>query len=329
MKNKITEILEFLRFEKIKNDRRYIVFAICLLIATALWFLNAMSKDYSTTLNYSVKYINPPQGLFLTSAPPEKFEFKAEAHGFSLLRHKLALSRSPVVLNLNTIYKENSPREKIITLQTQSLISRFSDQVSNEITITDVTPKVVNLIFDSLATKVLPVKPNVETTFKPQFFLKGSINADPDSIKISGPLSVIDTLKYLETKLLKFKDIDAPVERKTALLHPENTIVEQERVILKIQVEKFTEKQITLPLEVINSPEEKNIKVFPSEVKITFLVGMSDYENITSTDFEAFVDFNKNGTNSETLSVTVESKSPHIQMLRVAPQSVEFIIETD
>ena len=37
----------------------------CLLIATVLWFLNALSKDYSTTIAYPVKYIDAPKNQFL------------------------------------------------------------------------------------------------------------------------------------------------------------------------------------------------------------------------------------------------------------------------
>ena len=84
MKKKLNEISGYFKLEKLKNDKRIVVFIVCLSIATVLWFLNALSKDYSTTISYPVKYVNPPGNQFLSNSPPAKFDLKVEAHGFTL-----------------------------------------------------------------------------------------------------------------------------------------------------------------------------------------------------------------------------------------------------
>lgn len=329
MKKKLTEILNYFTFEKLKQDRRLIVFAVCLLIATALWFLNALSKDYTTTINYPVKYTNPPEEIFLTSNPPKKFELKVYGHGFSLLRYKLILSPSPIVLNLTSIHESYEGSGNIITVQSQSLIQRISQQVSNEISITEISPNVITLVFDSLATKTFPVKTNVNTTFKPQFYLESEITFQPESIKVSGPSATLDTLNFLETEQVNISGIETDIERVVQVKSPLNTELSTDKVLIKIPVEKFTEKELTIPVEVKNKPEDVSVKLFPSEVKVSFLVGMSNYESITATDFILTVDFNQSDISSETLDVTIDSQPPFIQSLRVSPQSVDFLVETD
>lgn len=329
MKNKLSEILGSLSLEKIKNDRRIFIFALCLFLATALWFLNALSKDYTTVVTYPVRFVNPPQNMFLTSNPPAKFQLKVDAHGFSLLRHKLSLSSSPIILDLTTIQQEEDGFKNIVTVQTQNLISRISNQVSSEITITDITPQVLTLIFDSLETKMVPVEVNIKTDFKSQFYQKGAIAASPESIQISGPTSVLDTIQYLKTEFTEIKGIDSDIEKKLKVNHPENTDISHEKITMQLPVERFTEKEINLPVQVKNKPEGMNIKLFPSEVKVSFLVGMSDYENITAADFRAFVDYNEADYDTETLEVNIESKPSFIQMRRISPQVVEFLVETD
>lgn len=329
MKNKLSEILGSLSLEKIKNDRRILIFVLCLFLATALWFLNALSKDYTTTVSYPVRYVNPPQNMFLTSNPPAKFQLQVNAYGFSLLRHKLSLSASPVILDLTTIRQEEDGFENIVTVQTQNLINRISEQVSGEITITDITPKVLTLIFDSLESKTVPVEANIKTDFKSQFFQKGPVAFSPESVQISGPASVLDTLQSLETEFAEIKGIDSDIEKTLKINHPENTDISQKKTTLQIPVERFTEKEISVPVQVRNKPEDLNIKLFPSEVKVSFLVGMSEYENITAADFRAFVDYNEADHNTETLEINIESKPPFIQLRRISPQAVEFLIETD
>jgi hypothetical protein len=329
MIKKLVDKVGSLSLEKIKNDRRIFVFAVCLFIATALWFLNALSKDYSTKISLPVKFVNPPDNMFLTSDPPAKFQLNIDAHGFSLLRHKLSLATSPIILDLNTLYQQNDRTQNIITLQTQSLIARISEQVSSEITITAITPQVLTLIFDSLETRTLPVKPNIQTQFKSQFYQKGEIIFTPESIRVSGPASVLDTLRNLTTEFTEIKGIDSDVEKTLRILPPENTDIGKEKVTVKIPVERFTEKEITVPIQVKNKPEDISVKLFPSEVKISFLVGMSEYENITAADFRAFVDYNQANYDTETLELNIGMQPPFLQMLRLSPQEVEFLIETD
>lgn len=329
MKKKLSEIMSSLSLEKIKSDRRIFVFAVCLLIATGLWFLNALSKDYSATVNYPVRFVNPPDELFLTSNPPSRLELKVEAHGFSLLRHKLSLSVSPVVLDLTSIWEEEGTARNLLTIQTQNLIGRISDQVSSEIIIKDISPQVLTFIFDSLAVKNVPVEVDIKTEFKPQFYQNGKIITQPDSIQITGPALMLDTIQSLNTQNLEIKNIDSDIERTVKILHPENTNISKEKVLVKIPVERFTEKEITVPVQVRNKPEDLNIKLFPAQVKVSFLVGLSEYENITAADFKAFVDYNEADYDTETLEINIESEPSFIQMLRISPQAVEFLIETD
>lgn len=329
MKKKLSEILSSLSFESIKSDRRIFVFAVCLLIATGLWFLNALSKDYTATITYPVRFVNPPDELFLTSNPPTRFEFEVDAYGFSLLRHKLSLSSSPVVLDLSSIWEEQGSSQNIMTIQTQNLIRRISDQVSSEITINEISPQVLTFIFDSLAAKNVPVKVNIKTAFKPQFYQNGAVKTQPDSIIITGPASVLDTIEALSTAKLEIKNVDTDVEKTVKILHPKNTTLQDEKVTVNIPVERFTEKEISLPVQVRNKPEDINIKLFPAQVKVSFLVGLSEYENITAADFKAFVDYNKADNSKETLEITIESEPPFIQIQNVSPQAVEFLVETE
>lgn len=329
MKKQLEEIWTYFTLEKIKNDRRFVVFSVCLLIATGLWFLNALGKNYSTSLSYSIKYTQPPENLFLKSPPPSKYELKVEAHGFTLLRNKLALFSSPIVINLSSIRENSGENEKIITIQTQNLIGLFSEQISNEITITDINPKVMTLVFDSLASKRVPVRAHINTRFKPQFHLKGLITLDPESLKVSGPASVLDTIRFLKTEFTQFNEIDASIEKQLKITHPDNVRVSEETVKIRVPVEKFTEKEFKIPVQVKNQPAEAQIKLFPAEVQASFSVGLSEYENITPTDFEVFVDYSQADYNTETLDVKIGSKPPFIQMLRISPGSVEFLIETD
>jgi len=330
MKKKLLDIAKYVKLEKLKNDKQIVAFLVCLLIATVLWFLNALSKDYTATLSYPVKYVNPPSNRFLSNTPPAKFDLKVEAHGFTLLRHKLSLSFSPIVLNISAITRNEESNSGSYTIRTENLMRRISDQVSKEISISEIRPEIITLVLDSLITKKVPVKLNIKTEFKPQFYLKEPLSATPDSVKITGPTAILDTVFSVSTESKIFERLDAQTEKMVYLLHPEKTTISPERVRINIPVERFTEKELKIPVEVRNKPEGVNIKIFPSEVKVSFLVGLGEFESINVSDFKAFVDYDTIIKNHpEDLDVKIYTKPSFIQMPKISPATVEYLIETN
>jgi len=287
-----------------------------------------MGKNYITTIAYSIKYTNPPENLFLSNNPPKKFNLEVEAHGFTLLRHKLSFSVSPVVLNLTTIKNNAEPGNNMLSVQTSSLMRSISSQISNEISIIEIEPNLITLVYDSLEMKKVPLIADLKLNFKPQFFLKAGLILTPDSVLLSGPSSVIDTILSLKTRFQNFDELDSPISKMMSVVHPGKTKIEPEKVRLEIPVERFTEKKMDIPLTVKNKPKEGKIKIFPSEVVISFLVGLSDYEKITPTDFQIYAVYDSL-QNSENLEVIVGDKPDYIQQLRISPPNVEYLIETE
>lgn len=329
MKKQISEIFGFLNPEKLKNDKRIVVFSVCLLIAASLWFLNALGKNYSTALTYPVKYVNPPDNLFLANNPPSKLELNVQAHGFTLLRHKLAFSFSPIILDLSAISQSSELVNNEYRVPSRTLIDRIAVQVSKEISVNGVSPQTIALVFDSLNTKKVPVQPQAELSFKPQFFLKGLVEVKPDSIELTGPAGVLDTIAVLYTDNLSLENLNKNATKEINVRHPENTRITPEKVTLHIPVEKFTEKEITLPVAVLNLPEGTRLKLFPPNVKATVMVALSEYENVSSGDFSANVDYNQALAGENHLQVSIESHLAYIQLVKTAPTSIEYLIETE
>ncbi len=329
MNKKISEFFGYFKLEKLRNDKRIVVFSVCLLIAASLWFLNVMGKDYTTVLSYSVKYVNPPKNLFLANTPPSKLELNVQAHGFTLLRHKLAFSFSPIVLDLSAISQSLESDNNEYRVPSENLIRRIETQVSKEITINGVSPQTFSLVFDSLNTKIVPVSPLVELNFKPQFNLKGIVESKPDSVKITGPAAVLDTLTILHTEEVTFEGLDKSIEQFVNVVHPGNTEISPEKVEVIVPVEKFTEKKISLPVQLINLPEDVNLKLFPPNIAVTVMVGLSEYEKVSTRDFTATVDFTQALSGENYLEVSVETNKDYIQLMKVVPNSIEYLIESE
>lgn len=326
MKKKLEKLAPQLNINKLKENQQAMVFLICVLIATALWFLNALGKDYTTTISYPVKYVNAPNQQFLANKPPARLELKVDAHGFTLLRHKLRFSFSPIILNLTSITKNMESQNGSYQVASSTLMRRIRGQVSNEIKITEVHPQLIPIILDSLKSKTVPVKADIKTGFKPQFNLKAPIRLEPNQVEITGPSSVIDTIFQLKTEAKNYTELDASLEKSLEIIHPEKTSLVPSETTLKIEVEKFTEKELKVPVIVKNKPDNVSIKLFPSEIKVSCLVGLSEFDNLKPEKFRAVVNYNSVKPNVRTLNVNIEKHPTYTQLIRFT-EEVEYLIE--
>ena len=326
MNKNFTDISDYVKVVKLRNNRRIVVFLICLAIATALWFLNALGKDYTTTVSYPVKFTNPPENQFLANNTPVKLDLKIDGQGFTLLRYKL-LSFSPIVLDIEQVTKNLESNSGTYKVLSKNLIREVSDQLSSEVRITEISPELLEIVLDSLITKTVPVELDINVDFVPQVNLKSQITTKPDKVKITGPAISLEKISAVKTKVNILNKLDASIQQEIDLIHPERTTISPEKVTLIIEVEKYTEKELKIPIEILNKPDKVRIKLFPSEVKVLFTVGLSRFEKIKPSDFEASVDYNSIVTDMNYLNITLNKKPEFIQGIRFNPEKVEFLIE--
>jgi len=328
MNKNLTDISDYVKVVQLRNNRRIIVFLVCLIIATSLWFLNALGKNYTTTVSYPVKYINPPANQFMADKTPVKLDLTINGQGFTLLRFKL-LSFSPVILDIAEITKNQNSNSGVYKVLSKNLINEISEQFSNEIRISEVNPEILDIVLDSLVTKTVPVELDLNVEFVPQFNLKNPISTNPGKVEITGPTIVLEKISVVKTKVNIINKLEASIKQEIDLIHPERTTISPEKVTLSIEVEKYTEKELKIPVEILNKPAKTRIKIFPSEIKVLFTVGLSRFENIKSSDFGASVDFNSIVKDANNLNITLYKKPEFIQGVRFNPEKVEFLIETN
>ncbi|MEZ5018727.1 MAG: hypothetical protein R2756_01135 [Bacteroidales bacterium] len=85
------------------------VFAFFLLLSFVFWYLNELSKELQGTINYPVRYINPPKDRIVTGDLPGKLEMDLRGPGYSILKVKLSGSRAPVVIDYSKVAPRRIP----------------------------------------------------------------------------------------------------------------------------------------------------------------------------------------------------------------------------
>jgi hypothetical protein len=309
------------------SNKKFITIFFCILISTALWFLNALGKTYTTSIFYPVRYVDMPKNKVLSNEPPAKLELKVTAPGYTIVSYRILMTYSPIELNLDNVTRNVKPTPDGYLIRTESLIKNISSQVSTDITITSVNPDYITFRFDSLETRTIKIKPIVETTFKQQFNLAAPIKVMPDNAQVKGIRADIDTIRNIYTEKKSFSSLNKTLEHTLRLIAPANTEIQPIKVKIEIPVDEFTEKELMVPVTIINNPVTQEIKLFPSAVKMTFLTSLAQFKTISASDFKVVADYTDIKQGVLALPIKIEKRPDYLLSLKYTPETVEYLIE--
>ncbi len=316
--------------EKIAFRKKATIFSFFLLLSVIFWFMNALSKNYTTTIDYPVRYRNFPEDKIMIGNLPDHLSLEVNAHGYTLLRYRLSSRYIPLVFNVRsfTMNRLSSADSGVYYIETRFARNYIAKQLSSEFNIMDIKPDTLIFRFSSVASKRVPVEPRVSFHLEKQLILKQQPYLIPDSVNISGPDFLIDTISRVYTKPLDAGLISQSVSRSLDLAKSDHISLGREKVKIRFEVEKFTEKTLSVPVVVINLPDSMSLKTFPQDIQVTCQVGLSNFEKLQPSMFRITVDFKEAETGLEKkLKVEMVKQPDFIRSVKYSPRSVEYLIE--
>lgn len=317
------------RIKSIKLNQNLLVFGFFLLISSIFWFFNALNKEYYAELQVPITYINMPENKLVAGPLASKVNVKITAFGYQIMNYKTS-SIKPAIINLgqHSLHPVENARDKRFYILTSTLKEEISNVLGPDAEIKNILPDSLIFNLEAVISKRVPVHQRLNLQFKKQYMLKGALLVKPDSVKIKGVKSILDTINQVYTELKEITEIDDSLNIMLRINKIPGTEILPEMVNCAAQVEKFTELTYDLPIEVLNVPEGVTVKLFPAEAKIICNVGFSMYQYIFKEQFRLVTDFNENINNENSrLRLKLIKMPENISNVRVNPPSVDYIIE--
>ena len=313
------------RRRPIHLNRRVMTFLICLCISVFFWLLMTLSKEYSMTVRFPVEYINMPVDKVISNALPEAIDIEIRAKGFDLLAYKFRKTHQTVDVDMKDARSMNY--KNVYFLLSNSRIDKMRMQFSKEIHIVKINPDTIFINFNRKVSKKVPVKYNVSLFFNKQFNLTDSVTIQPQYVTISADKEVISKIDTVETQLVTIKDLSNSTTVKLPLVRsPKHVELSHSFVNATINVTKYTEASLELPVEVENLPPGYSFKAFPDKVIVKFNVAFKNYEKMNAQSFRAVVDYNKIDKESNKLKVQLAKVPTGVRNVKLVTEKVEYII---
>ena len=299
------------RKEKLK------VFLICLGISALIWIFVSLSQRSITTVDYKVVIQNIPENFVPAASNSEYVSARIEHLGFSLLR--LTSGKTPtVILDLKDEGYTQAEDHIQFKLQGNLLRNRIEEGISGEGKVIEIFEEQLELRFDLHVGKRIPV--TVDLSDIPKKIEIHDINIIPDSIEISGPMQLVDTIDQIRVAGENIRITEK--SQKIELPESDAFSLSKEDVRIQLSYTVLTDHTEALPIAVHNTPENFDLKIVPESAKIHF------YTPEDLADFQLpyiYVNFDGN-TPKNRLRIHVDSLDEQLRHVSVSPEQVDFIL---
>lgn len=309
----------------LKIERRQLpVFFFLIALSAIFWVLTVLSKDYTSTIHAKAQFVDFPSDKLLIEEKEVDLQLQVNAPGFALLAYKFKIFKKIPLSVDGFISKRKGKLWEYFWIGEQSL-AEVQEELPASMQLLHVQPSRIDLLFGEKSQKTVPVKLKSDLSFASMFRQKGVVKLMPDHVIISGPKTIVDLIDFVPTKQLYLENIGHD-EQGTVLLedpkHPELNY-SQEELGWELMVEQFTEGKTDVPLKVNGLPKGYEIKLFPEEVSVHYLVSLNDFELLKPTMFEAEVDFSET---KKRLAVKLKKQANFVENIRITPSKVEYIV---
>lgn len=265
-------------------------FLFFLLLAMLFWTLTKFAKEYTATVTATVTYYNPPNDTLLSKEHPDEVSFDLTGNGFGFLFYKF---RNPEVrIDLSEYYREGTTE---IVIPKNELVKVTTAQLKKSIAVKNIAPEQLVIPLDAIVSKKVPVISRATISFQNGYQALDSLHSVPDSVLVSGPSRYVYTLDSIVTENRSFNKVQGDISENVSLIVADSLRLKlsPEKVRISITVDEFAEKQMAIPVEVINLPEGTTIKLIPKMITVTFNASVRNFKAISRDSLRIICDYNE------------------------------------
>ena len=184
-------------------------------------------------------------------------------------------------------------------------------------------PKVIRLEVDKFTTQIVPVSINSRVKVEPGYMIAG-MQLNSDSVIISGPESIIDTLKSIKSDSLLAENIKYSFGQKLSLYNPFPKIlnIAPNEINVSVDVEPIVERTIyNIPIAIINLPADLTARAIPATISLRVKGAESVITKLTADDINVIFDYSLNYKKGKT-DFPMEVRTPqNVTWLEASPKT--------
>ncbi len=261
------------KLRKSSRFRSVLSFAVFVGIAALFWLILTLNDSVQDGCVVNVKISNKPDSITFISDVPKTIHVEVRDKGSSLMR-TMWMKTPTVTLN----FRELSDNGQLICSRSD-MMSALKETFGSNATIISSSVDSLRLIYTDNPGKSLPVVSEVNASARAGYIVYGNPVSDPPRVTAYGPREIIDTLTRVRTKSYVEQDLSETKSFVSELRTIPGVRLIPGSVQVKVNVEPLVAKEDIVTIVAENVPQEENLLLFPSNVRVSYYVPMSEFSD--------------------------------------------------
>ncbi len=307
------------------SGRDLAVFLLALLLAFSIWLIHNLSLKYNDYLTASVKAQCNIEGHTNVSLNSSDVIARCRATGYKAIMSDIKAGRKPVTVAFDPSvmrYMEDDLFYVLASDLTEYTHLIYGDGVTLEYFVSDT----IFFRFPEVDHKKVPVHPVYTVSYMPQHISKGNLEVIPDSVVLYGESRVLENIDRVLTEPIKHSSLSSDIQGLVRLEKIKDVRLSVSEVHYLLDVCRYVEVKVTLPVTPVNVPADKKLIPFPSNANVMLRFSFpleSDPEGLElKADYEEYI---KSLSGMCTLTLGGEPKG--LISYEVEPVAVNCVLE--
>lgn len=249
------------------SGRDWAALLLALLLAFSIWLIHNLSLKYNDYLTVPVVALCNIDGHAGQSSNQCEVVARCRTTGYNVISMDLRGRRIRKVTFQPAVMKHKENDVFYVTaadlLEYSHLI--FGDDVTIEYFVSDT----LFFNFQSVDFKKVPVHPVYSVAYRTQYMNVGDMQVDPDSVTLYGDPFRLESIDRVYTKPIKRSDLDTDIQGIVPLEKIRNVRMSDTEVHYSLDVTRFVEMKLKVPVSVVNLPKDKEMVILPSNVELS------------------------------------------------------------
>lgn len=305
-------------------NKKFLIFLSFFALSGVFWLIMTLNETMEKEIAIPVVLTHVPKNMVIMNDGNDTVRVTVRDKGYSLATYFYTDEIKPIVISLPSYIKS----DEHAVVSTNELQKMVYQQLHGSSRIVSIKPDKLEYSFISHELqKTVPVRFAGNITPANSYDITQTI-ITPRNVTVYAPKNILDSLHYLSIRPFNKTNINDTIIQVIGLQHMRNVKTKPEQVTLKIYAERLTEKQIDVPIQTVNVPEGKILRIFPTRVNIKCVVRVSQYNNITEDNFKVVADYNSLMAEAgEKCTIRLETTPENVSKVSMEINEVDYLIE--
>lgn len=300
---------------------KYHILAAAFIVSLLLWVSLNLNLSYEIERIVPVR-VNINKPFAAANELPLTLDVKVKGRGWSLLRLFTSFK-----LNFNyDVYVTRN--ERILILTKQYLNDNALSGLN--LTVTSVKPESLFVYIGRYEEKYVEVIPRVYVDCKDGYQTVGLPRVEPDSIKVGGAGQILDSLKYVYTQDLIYKNASSYINDMVGLSDSLSNIIwrSTDKVSLSVNVELKADKEFKdVSVKVTNMPSDKEVLLIPQIITVNVKGGVNQLASLDNSKIIAEIDYQDLLRDTTGAVYPKFVLPPGVTVFYAKPENIQYVIK--